>query len=81
MTGALVKNFYINPNWPRFIWKHQANRIVSTPKAKKNGLKRRIFLEINYIYQLKTFTIQIIDGAMKNEPHSAVPSCHGMATG
>ena len=35
------EELYINPNWPRFIWKHQANRMYWIPKAKKNGLKKK----------------------------------------
>ena len=35
------EELYINPNWPRFMWKYQANRMYWIPKAKKNGLKKR----------------------------------------
>lgn len=35
------EELYINPNWPRFMWKYQANRMYWIPKAKKNGLKKK----------------------------------------
>ena len=35
------EDLYIKPNWPRFIWKHQANRMYWSPRAKKNGLKKK----------------------------------------
>lgn len=35
------EDLYIKPNWPRFIWKHQANRMYWIPRAKKNGLKKK----------------------------------------
>ena len=38
---GIPEELYINPNWPRFIWKHQANRMYWIPKAKKNGLKKK----------------------------------------